>query len=141
MPLGLPVSRGGREFQKTIARITDEVRLSTKGAARSKEKIAGDTANAAQEMHRISTGAKLEWCEKNSSFVSCFCVSESFSGMNSAGQPGEFVDSKRIVAQEQAACFHEDGIGHHASRVSGVGPVAGNPVIGVIEVHQQVTES
>lgn len=43
-----------------FACITDEVRLSMKAAARGKKKIAKHTANAAQEMHRISTGHKIK---------------------------------------------------------------------------------
>src|SRR5690242_6057623 len=38
-------------------RSADEDRLSTKAVPRGKEKIVEPTANAAQEMHRISTGA------------------------------------------------------------------------------------
>ena len=58
VPLGCQCREAGRECYKTIACITDEDRLSMKAAVRGKKKIAKHTANAAQEMHRISTGAK-----------------------------------------------------------------------------------
>jgi hypothetical protein len=62
VPLGCQCREAGRECYNTIACITDEVRLSMKAAARGKKKIAKHTANAAQEMHRISTGTRLWPC-------------------------------------------------------------------------------
>jgi hypothetical protein len=59
VPLGCQCREAGWEFHKSIACITDEDRLSMKAAARGKEKIVNHTANAAQEMHRISTGRKI----------------------------------------------------------------------------------
>jgi len=68
-----------------------------KAATRGKKKIAKHTANAAQGMHRISTGTKSRHARKN--FIACFvfCAAESFGAMNGAGGWGEFVNSKRVV--------------------------------------------
>ena len=56
-----------------------------KAAARGKGKIANHTANAAQEMHRISTGASLPGARKNSSAAELFAFAESFGATNTAG--------------------------------------------------------
>ena len=85
VPLGCQCREAGWEFHKSIACITDEDRLSMKAAARGKEKIANHTANAAQGMHRISTGTRLSQREKKSSAAELFAFAESFSATNTAG--------------------------------------------------------
>ena len=77
VPLICQCREGGRGSYRTFASITDEARLSTKAAVRGKEKIAEHTRNAAQEMHRISTGPNvLVRVERLTSWLCHPCVRE-----------------------------------------------------------------
>ena len=115
---------------------TDEDRLSMKGVARGKKKIANHTANAAQEMHRISTGGKFTLARERIRRLSNIYPTGSFSATNGARRPREIVNSQRVATEEQAVLFHEDRTRDHAGAVCRVNAVAARTIIRVIEVRQ-----
>src|SRR5690242_8610578 len=117
-------------------RSADEDRLSTKAVPRGKEKIVEPTANAAQEMHRISTGATRVSFRRGTRLPSILAARKDSRPRDLAGRARKLVDSQRIASQKQVVLFDQDEIGHHAGPVGGICTAAGRKVIGVIEVHQ-----
>ena len=110
-----------------------------KAVARGKEKIMQHTWNAAQEMHRISTGRFWALAKENYPAMP-FRPKNSFGLMAFGERPREFINAKRIAAQEQVLLFNENETRHHAGSARGVSASTSHFVIGAIEMHQQVAE-
>src|SRR5437868_9899817 len=69
--------------------------------------------------------SELPFCAKNSLRLTLF-----------GRRTRKFINSKRIVAQEQLIFLHENETRHHASTAHGVGASTRRLVIGAIKVHQ-----